>query len=235
MSPSCCSGTVKSARIVSSCCSVAIIAARLQILADIDARNADHAGEGRLDRFLVEHRADLGERRRGFRKRALRLLQGGFGADAGLAQPLARARAPRGRARAPLRADIRSARSTASSICTRRSFASTRSLALKSIVCTTPATCVATSTPWIAESVPIASISGFQVVGSTLVAETVTVGACMVAKNWPIIFERKKLNQTSSRAEEDDQHQDDAADAGPPPDRTKKTHRHGFPPTFRVI
>ena len=100
LSPSSCSGTVKSTRIVSSCCSVAMTVPGCTYCSDIDARNADRAGERRLDRLLVEHRLDLCQRRLGGSERARRVLQRCGGIDAGLAQRLRRAPSRPCRARA---------------------------------------------------------------------------------------------------------------------------------------
>ena len=58
-----------------------------------------------------------------------------------------------------------------------------------------PAISKASSTPLAALAVPMAPMLGVHVFASTLAAETVCAGGCMVAKNWVIILSRKKLNQ----------------------------------------
>ena len=52
-------------------------------------------------------------------------------------------------------------------------------------------------TPWAARAVPIATMPGVHVSGLTSVVETTCDGGFWLAKNWPIISCRKKLNQIS--------------------------------------
>jgi hypothetical protein len=94
------------------------------------------------------------------------------------------------------RAAIRSARSMASSICTSSWPSSMRSLAVKRISSTTPEVWTARSTPCAAPTVPKASMTGCQVVASTSLADTVTAGGCMVAKNSSIACWRNRLKPT---------------------------------------
>ena len=60
-----------------------------------------------------------------------------------------------------------------------------------------PAVSKASSTPLAARAVPMALMPGVQVFASTLAADTVCAGCCMLAKNFLIILSRKKLNQIS--------------------------------------
>ena len=172
--------------------------ARLHILPDVDAGYADRAGERRLDRLLVEDGANFCERRLGSRERARRILESRVGIHAGLAQLLR-----------PLH---------------RRSVAVDRSLRRHQVgplhrivdlheeialldllvggevdrLAPRPPPATRRRRPGSRQACRSARISGFQVIGSTFVADTATAGICMVAKNSPIILVRKKLNQTSA-------------------------------------
>ena len=73
----------------------------------------------------------------------------------------------------------------------------TLSFPLKLTALTTPPTWPATSTPCAAASVPTASMPGVHFCGLTSTVETVMVGTGKCAKNCAIILSRKKLNQIS--------------------------------------
>ena len=60
--------------------------ARLQVLADINLRNAGDAGERRLQRLLIDRRLETGHARAGGRQLRLRLIVGHLGARAAGAQ-----------------------------------------------------------------------------------------------------------------------------------------------------
>src|SRR3954468_21883621 len=60
-----------------------------------------------------------------------------------------------------------------------------------------PAVSKASSTPFAALAVPMALMLGDQVFASTLAADTVCGGGCILAKNCLIILSRNRLNPTS--------------------------------------
>ena len=133
ISPTCCSGTVKSTLIVSSCCSVAITVPGWTYCPTSTRGMPMVPAKGASIDFWSSTACDLRERRFGGGERALRVLERGVGVDAAsCAASAARSSAP-GRARAPpaptsgrrARPHRRSAREARP--------ASTCSLALKSI------------------------------------------------------------------------------------------------------
>ena len=91
-----CSGTVKST-FMDEILEARNDGSRLEILADIDARNADDAGERRLESLLLDGRLNACETGAGGGEQGARLIEVGLGAVAARRQGLGRARSRFGR------------------------------------------------------------------------------------------------------------------------------------------